>query len=329
MFMKRRDFFKLSSELLPAAPSGYWLHVHRRAMACRFEVTLPLGDEAGVPAACEALDEVDRLEQQLSVFREESEVSRLNRQAGSRAVETEASLFALLLWCRELSRETEGAFDVTAGPLTRCWGFLRRQGRVPSPAELERARALVGPEQLLLESDSQRVRFARPGVEINLGSVGKGYALDRARAILRGRVQAALLSAGSSSMCALGGRRWKVGIRHPRHPDRRLAVLSLRDCAMSTSGSEEQFFEHDGRRYGHLIDPRSGWPAGSVLSATVITDAAAAADALATACYIGGPELAERYCAQHPRTMVIMLESEATHPVIFGRHDGCEAEVNE
>ena len=301
-------------------------------MACRFEVTLPVWEQAGVIAARQALDEVDKLEQQLSIFRESSEVSFINRNAALGPVRVEASLFSLLLSCQELYRETEGAFDITSGPLSRCWGFVKRQGRIPEPLELEEAKSLVGSDKLLLVCESRTVRFARHGVEINLGSIGKGFALDRIAATVRDRVQTALLSAGSSSMRAIGsGERghggWSVGVRHPRHQDRRLAVLRMRDCAMSTSGSEEQFFEHDGKRYGHIVDPRSGRPASGVSGVTVIAPSAATADALSTAFYVGGPFLAERYCSNHPDTLVLMLESGAHHPVIFGSNKKCEMEI--
>lgn len=329
--LQRREFLKFS----PArrAPSeGFWLHVSRAAMACRFEVTLPAHERAGVAAARDALDEVDRLEQQLTVFRETSEVSFVNRRAASGPVRVEPRLFELLLLCRELQRATEGAFDITSGPLSRCWGFLARQGRLPEAEEVEAARSLVGGGKLTLERESRTVRFERRGVEINFGSIGKGYALDRVAGRLRRRVRSALLSAGYSSMRAVGGgdaghAGWVVGVRHPAHGDRRLAVLRLRDCAMSTSGSEEQFFEHEGRRYGHIIDPRTGYPSEGVAGVTVVAQSAALSDALATAFYVGGPRLAEGYCSNHPGVLVVMLESGARRPVLFGGSANCEAEV--
>ena len=329
--LKRRAFLTFSP-IRPAPPSGYWQHVSRPAMACRFEVTLPLEDQVGVSAARQALDEVDRLEDQLTIFRESSEVSLINLEAAAGPVSVERSLFSLLLLCRDLCRETGGAFDITSGPLSRCWGFLRRQGRIPEPGEIEEAKALVGEEKLLFDCDTRAIRFARPGVEINLGSVGKGYALDRIAAIMRGRVRAALLSAGSSSILAVGGvdGGWTVGVRRPADKERRLAVARLRDAALSTSGSEEQFFEYGGKRYGHIIDPRTGWPAGRVASVTVMapsTVGAAVTDALATAFYVGGPELAAGYCKSNPGILVLMLESGADRPILFGSNNQCKVEI--
>lgn len=324
--LSRRIFLNIA-EKKPEL-TGFWLHVNRTAMACRFEVTLPMGDQAGVTVATGALNLIDELEAQLSVFRESSEISFINREAASRAVPVEPSLFDLLSLCRKLYDETDGAFDITVGPLTRCWGFLRRAGRIPAANEIEQARSLVGSDKILLDSETRSIQFLREGMEVNLGSIGKGYALDRVASSMRDR--AALLNAGASSMYALGagdhGEGWSVGLRDPRNKIGRLARLRLRDCSLSTSGSEEQFFEHDGQRYGHIIDPRSGWPAQRVISVSVVARSAAISDALATAFYIGGREVAEKYCAANPEVMVIMLERDAERPLILGSNRGCRVE---
>ena len=323
----RRSFLNLVGQRTPPVDEC-WLHVNRAAMACRFEVTLPMAESGGVVAATEALDEVDQLESQLTVFRESSEVSFINRRAASEPVVVEQSLFDLLLLCQEIYRETEGAFDIASGPLTRCWGFLRRLGRVPEAYEIEQARLLAGSDKLVLDLEARTVHFTQPGVEINLGSIGKGYALDRLALQMKQKIQTALLNAGASSFCAIGNgcreEGWVVGLRHPRSKRRRMGVLRLNDCAMSTSGNEEQFFECDGKRYGHIVDPRSGWPANGVTSVTVIADSAALSDALATAFYVGGRDLAERYCGTHPEVLAIMLESNSKLPVVIGSNSRCD-----
>jgi len=327
--LSRRELLKFAARRKPA-PEDTWLHLSRTAMACRFEATLPMADRAGTSVARQALAEADRLEQQLTIFRETSEVSQINRTAAAHPVQVEAALFALLQQCMELSRATAGAFDITSGPLSDCWGFLRRQGRIPEPQEIAAARALVGVEQWVLDHSARTIRFARDGVRINFGSIGKGYGLDCITASLDHRVRACLLSAGSSSIRAIGsGDRsgWLVGVRHPRDKTRRLARLRMRDCAMATSGSEEQFFEHQGKRYGHIIDPRTGLPAERVSGVTVIAESAAMADALATAFFVGGPEMAESYCSTHPGVLVIMLESAAERAIVFGSNTQCKVEI--
>lgn len=323
----RRAFLSLrQSRVAPAEEC--WLHVNRKAMACRFEVTLHQSTECGVSIASQALDEVEEIEKQLSVFKEESAVSLLNRNAVSRPVRVEPSLFDLLSLCRELHDETEGAFDITSGPLTRCWGFLKREGRLPSNSEVENAKLLVGSDKLVLDAASSTVEFKRPGVEINLGSIGKGYALDVVSEHFKKANEPALLSAGASSFLATGSvRAWLVGVRHPRAKQKRLASVRLRECAMSTSGIEEQFFESGGRRFGHIIDSRTGWPAEKVTSVTVVSDSAARSDALATAFFVGGRELAERYCEKHRDVVAIMLEANAERPVAIGENRNYEIEL--
>lgn len=329
--LERREFLNFTHGQR-APTEGYWLHISRPAMACRFEVTLPGREREGVAAASEALDEIDRIEQQLTVYRDDSEISFVNRNAASGPVRVAPSLFALLRLCEELHRETEGAFDVTSGPLIRCWGFMKREGRVPAAREIEEARSCVGQEGIALDREARTVRFARPGVEINFGSIGKGYALDCVARHLRRRARSALLSAGYSSMRAIGGgdighRGWLVGVRDPRRKDRRVALLRLRDCAMSTSGSEEQFFEREGKRYGHIIDPRTGYPAEGVSGVSVVAPTAAESDALATAFYVGGRALAEAYCARHPGVLAVLLESGATQAALIGGNENCEVKL--
>jgi len=323
----RRAFLSLRQSRV-APVEECWLHVNRKAMACRFEVTLPMSTECGVSIASNALDEVEQIEKQLSVFKDESAVSLLNRNAASRAVRVDRSLFELLSLCKELHDETEGAFDITSGPLTRCWGFLKREGRLPSNSAIEDAKALVGSEKLLIDAASSTVQFKQPGVEINLGSIGKGYALDVVNRHFKREKEPALLSAGASSFLATGSTQaWLVGVRHPRAKQKRLASVRLRECALSTSGSEEQFFETGGRRFGHIIDSRTGWPAESASSVTVVADSAARSDALATAFFVGGRDLAERYCEKHHDVLAIMLEADAQRPIVIGNNKRCTVEL--
>lgn len=325
--LKRRAFLNLAGTH-PAPGNGYWQHISRTAMACRFEVTMPLGNTNGVRVASTALDKVEQLEAQLTIFRDDSEVSYINQHAAKQPVLVEPALFALLRFSQRLAAETGAAFDITSSPLSQCWGFLRREGRIPTPDEIAAAQALVGCDKLLFDEQERTIQFAQPGVKINLGSIGKGYALDRIAR--QSRLSNALLSAGSSSFLALGrgtGNGWTVGVRHPEYKERRLAIIHLRDAALSTSGSEEQFFEYEGQRYGHIIDPRSGQPADRVTTVSVIAPSAALTDALATAFYVGGKDLAEAYCATHPDVLVLLLGRGATQPILIGNSNHCEVEL--
>ncbi len=301
----------------PASLSDrYLIRLARRAMACTFEVFLNAGQYSqGTAVALAALDLVDQLEDQLTVYRESSEVSRLNLAAAFAAVEVEPRLFALLERAVQLHRDTGGAFDVTAGRLSKVWGFTRRAGNIPAADDLAIALECVGSEHLELDPGDHSVRFNRPGLEINLGSIGKGYALDRCAELLADAgIRDVLLHGGNSSVLAHGSHAaeseadgWLIGVRNPLRPDRRLGNLRLRDRALATSGSGTQFFVHEGRRYGHILDPRTGWPAEGVLTVSVLAATAADADALATAFYVLGPAAAEAYCQTHPEVAMVML----------------------
>jgi FAD:protein FMN transferase len=284
------------------------LSVSRRAMACEFSIEFP-ADRKGSSseAALAALDRVEEIESQLSVYRDTSEVARLNASAAHSPQPCTANLCALLELAAEIFEATGGAFDITTGPLSRVWGFFQREGRFPDPEELETARSMVGQQRVLVDTQQQSVFFAAEGTEIHFNSLGKGYALDEAALLLEDQGLADfLIQGGSSSVLARGiqpgGTRagWRVGIPHPHTGERLLGEICLRNQALGTSGSGTQFFEHDGQHYGHLIDPRTGWPTQGVLTATAIAATAAEADALATAFYILGPGGTSEYCAAHP-----------------------------
>jgi thiamine biosynthesis lipoprotein len=298
-----------------SAPEIYLLTLGRRAMACQFEVILNAGQYAhAADAGLAALDLVDRLEEQMTVFRDTSEISRVNRFAADRPVEVEPRLLQLLLRAARLHRETEGAFDITAGPLTKVWGFYRRAGAIPQEADLTEALDRVGSEAMEFDEAAGHVRFGKPGMELNLGAIGKGYALDRVAErmhdcgiedfFLHGG-QSSVLARGACGLTSAGG--WKVDLRHPLRPERSVVEIRLHDRALGTSGAGTQFFRHGGRRYGHILDPRTGWPAEGVFSATVVASAAADADALATALYVLGPQRAREWCQEHPDVGLLMF----------------------
>jgi thiamine biosynthesis lipoprotein len=313
-----------------ARDPDHWVRIHRVAMACRFEVMLSSDDAGDMAAARSALDEADDLESLLTVFRDTSAVGDLNRRGASEPVAVPAGLFGLLARSAELHARTEGAFDVTSTPLSRCWGVVKREGRLPTDREVESARDLVGMRHVRLDRPRLSVRFDRPGIELNFGAIGKGYALDRMGGLLRARgARRALLSAGHSSVLALGGkgRGWPVDLR-PRLASRRVGRLWIKNGAVGTSGAGEQFIEIDGRRYGHVIDPRTGRPADGVLGASVIAKDAATADALSTAFLIGGAELAQRYCAAFPEVLVVLVLNEPDERTeVFGRYNGATLEM--
>lgn len=300
---------------LPLPPASYVIELGRRAMACDFDVLLNAGEHARAEEhALQALDLVELLEAQLTVYRDTSEVSQLNQRAAEHPVVVESRLFQLLRLAQQLAEETGGAFDMTAGPLIRLWGFFRRAGRMPAEEEVAATLQRVGSRHLVLDDSRQTLTFARPGMEINLGAIGKGYALDRcSQALSAAGVSNYMMHGGQSSILARGNRSgelgWAVGLRHPSVPERRLGLLRLQDRALGTSGAANQFFYFQGKRYGHVIDPRNGWPADRLLAATVLAPSAAEADALATAFFVMGRPAVEAYCRSHPELGAILVEA--------------------
>jgi thiamine biosynthesis lipoprotein len=197
----------------------------------------------------------------------------------------------------EIADRTESAYDPTSMPLVRLWRRCRDELRTPTDDEIAAVLELVGTGLVVLNAADDSIRFERPGVELNLNGIGKGYALDREAELLLGEDNNEwLLHGGRSSVLArgdhngLGG--WPVGIGNPLFRETRLATLILKDQAMGTSGSGTQFFRVEGRRFGHILDPRTGWPVSDMLSVTVVAPDAALADALATAFFVLGVEKA-------------------------------------
>jgi thiamine biosynthesis lipoprotein len=284
-------------------------------MACEFEVQLAAArDDDSMHHVFAALDLAEVLEAQLSVYRADSEVTAINRTAHAETVAVEPSLFALLQQAERLYRETDGAFDITTGPLSNAWGFSRREGSIPSEEALVAARERVGMHHVSLDNEAGSIRFRRPGVSVHFNSIGKGYALDRmAEAMDLNSVDDYLVHGGKSSVLARGNqpgsdaRGWTVGLRHPLRPADRLAEFCLCNNSLSTSGSGTQFFIRRGRRYGHILDPRTGLPAEGLYSATVIAPTAAEADALSTAFYVMGPVEVEKYCAAHRQISALLV----------------------
>lgn len=312
------------------------LRMARQAMATTFEVLVPFGTPCAMEAAQETLDLIDRLEQQLTVYRESSEVSALNRRAAGESVVVEERLFHLLELADRLTRSTGGAYDITTGALSKAWGFFRRRGRVPSDAERHDVLERTGMHHVQLDAPARSIRFQTPGLEINLGSIGKGYALDRAAEHLRQQweISAALLHGGQSSVYAIGSapmdnRGWLVGIRHPWEQGRRFATARLCDRGLATSAATFQHLEYDGRKLGHILDPRTGWPAEGMASVTVIAPSAAEADALSTAFFILGVEGAREYCGTHPNVCALLLPADVNaEPVTLGTNAGLFALTN-
>lgn len=278
-------------------------------MATRFEFVLVGENPVQLRAAGEeAFSEIERIESQLSLYRSGSEIAFVNAGASFRPVRISPPTFALLEKARSFWELSGGSFDITVAPLVRAWGFMKGSGSRPTDSQIAEAREVVGMQHVELDPEASTVRFKRAGMMIDLGSIGKGYALDIAADILRDAgVENALLHGGTSTIYGFGSDLsgpWKVALDRPalpsspdeppaEMPSSPLAVIELNDQAMSVSAIWGKFFVLEGKAYGHVIDPRTGWPAENALLGCVVVDSAEDSDALSTAVLLGRePDLA-------------------------------------
>ncbi|QDV35446.1 FAD:protein FMN transferase [Tautonia plasticadhaerens] len=311
--VSRRDLFRFRSRReagaadVPESPpalervnGGDLVLARRPAMGSYFDVRVPSRTPGAAALAQASLDVIDAIELTLTIYRDDSEVSRLNASAHEGPVAVSPGLFDLIEQGVRLGEQTDGAYDVASGALSLAWGFIRGPKRVPSAEQLAEARGRSGRHRIRLDPERRTVAFDRPGVVLNFGAIGKGYALDRVARVVKDYwfPTSALVHGGQSSLFAVGsppdrfGGRWQIRVTNPFDPARPVGTVHLRDRGLATSGGAIQRFEAGGRIFSHLIDPRTGNPVGEggPASVTVLAPTAAEADALATAFSVLGPE---------------------------------------
>ena len=276
-----------------ATRGGAFRTFQGEAMATLWQVELPAGP--GAEAAAEACFALYReLDGELSEWREGSPLTAVNRAAGERPVAVPGDLYALLERALDLGRETEGAFDVSWAALWGLWDFRAATPEVPAVEAVAARRAHVDYRRVALDPRARTAFLPERGMVLGLGGIAKGYALDRAAALLEARGFHDFLLIGGGQVVARGekGRRpWRIGVRDPRGgPDEFFARVALDDASLSTSADNESYFEVDGVRYHHILDPRTGYPARGLRSATVLHRDATLADALSTAVLVLGRE---------------------------------------
>lgn len=251
-------------------------------------------EQRAVRAFEQVFDEFDRLDRLLSVWHPDSDVSRINTAAGRERVRVERETLDVLRVAQQMSEWTDGKFDVTFGALSGLWKFDHDQdNRIPPASDVRARLPLIDYQALELDAASQTVFLRQAGMRVHLGGVGKGYAVDRAAAILRAQgISDFLIQAGGDLYA--GGRRgnrpWRAGVQDPRGPAGQVvAAMNLRDETFSTSGDYARFFMKDGRRYHHILDPDDGAPARGCRSVTIVAKQAVLADGLSTGVFILGP----------------------------------------
>ena len=272
------------------------------AMGSTYTIALYGTDRVQMEAAVDAaFDEVQRLDDLLSNYQPGSQWSEVNRNAAAKPVKVSPELFDVISACAAYSRESEGAFDITVGPLMKVWGFYKGTGHLPHKPEVAAALAKVGYQHIVLDKAAQTVRFDRAGVEMDPGGIGKGYAVDRMVEVLKKHGYRSALVAGSgSSIYGLGAppdeaRGWQVNIKDPWDNRRVRAEVWLKDSSMSTSGSYEKFFRAEGKTYAHIMDPRTGYPAQGSVSVSVIAPRTIDSEVWAKPYFINGRQWAAKH----------------------------------
>lgn len=287
--------------------------VRRPAMATEFSLHLYARSHEDAEKMAEPVfQEIDRVEDLLSNYRESSELSRINRAAASEDVTTDPETYRLLETAFAWSAESQGAFDITVGKLMKTWGFFGAKGALPPEEKIAETRNQTGWEKVQLNSGRRTVRFLAAGIELDPGGIGKGYAVDRAVKILRARqISAALISAGSSTIYALGAPAgepgWKVLVPKPGNETRTVSTVILRDSSLSTASRSEKYFIDNGHLYGAIMDPRTLRPVEGVLQATAISASATDSDALSNALFVLGPEERTSLLEKRPQESALIL----------------------
>jgi len=267
-------------------------------------------------AVADAYSEIERIDRLMSTYKPESQLSQINREAGMRPVKADPEVIAVIQDALDVATMTGGAFDPTVGPLVRLWGIGGDKARVPGKDEIDAARRLVGFSHVILDKKAGTVFIENKGMAVDLGGIAKGYASDRAVEILKARgIKGGIVAvAGDLKLFGAGegGKPWKIGIQHPRKPDALLTELEVNDAATSTSGDYERYFIKDGRRYCHILDPKTGYPASGLMSVTVLARDSYLADSLATGLFVMGPEKANAFARSHPEIEVLMVAGDGS-----------------
>jgi thiamine biosynthesis lipoprotein len=287
------------------------------AMGTKFEFTL-YGEKEKTSrselyaVAQQAFQAIDLLEDQISSWQPRSQTTYINHHAFEEPVKVTPEVLGLIVRAKDVYEATDGAFDITVGPLIELWGFYKGEGRLPSDAELAEAVGKVGFDKVTIDRDRRTVSFAQEGLRLDFGGIAKGLALDEAAQVLADYgITTAIIHGGTSSVMAIGcpprEAGWTVRIRDPYNKDGHIHEVLLRDETLSTSGSYEKFFKVDGKEYCHIFDPRTGQPVRGMLSATAIAKNGTISDALSTAFFVMGLDETRAYCEAHPDVRAILI----------------------
>jgi len=286
-----------------------------KLMGSRFDITVVAEDEAQANAYIDlAVSEISRIEQKISSWDPNSETSRVINNAGIQPVQVDKELFDLIARAIKISELTNGAFDISYASMDRIWKYDGTMKQLPTEEEVQQSVKNVGYKNIVLDQEHQTVFLTKKGMRIGFGAIGKGYAADKAKQLLISHgVKAGIMNA-SGDLTTWGtqpdGSPWMVGITNPMNKDKVFSWFPLDNNAVVTSGNYEKFVEFNGKRYSHIIDPRTGWPVSGLTSATIFAPRAELADALATSVFVMGRETGIDFINQLPGVECVIVDDQ-------------------
>ncbi|WP_262911065.1 FAD:protein FMN transferase [Gillisia lutea] len=311
--MKR---FLISFFLIFLSGQIFSQEIHKRTiklMGSRFDITVVADDTLQAEKDIDlAIAEITRIEKLISSWDSNSQTSEINRNAGIKAVKVDKELFELIQCAMGIAKLTDGAFDISYASMDKIWKFDGSMTEMPSPSEISRSVDKVGYQNIILDNNNHSVYLKLPGMKIGFGAIGKGYAADKAKQLLiENNVAAGIINA-SGDMNTWGkqpdGSDWKVALTNPFNKDKAFALLPLNEAAVVTSGDYEKYVNFNGKRYAHIINPKTGYPATGIISVTVFAPKAELADALATSVFVMGIEVGLNRINQLPKVECIIID---------------------
>ena len=284
-----------------------------KLMGSRFDITVVAQDSASANEYIDlAIKEISRIEKLISSWDKNSQTSKVNRYAGIQPVKVDVELFNLIERAMAISKLTDGAFDISYATMDRIWRFDGSMTEMPSKAEINQSIKKVGYDNIILDSENRTVFLQAEGMKIGFGAIGKGYAADMAKKLLISNGAVAGIINASGDMNTWGkqpdGSEWKVAITNPLDKTKSYGMLPITDGAVVTSGNYEKYVSIGGKRYSHIIDPRTGYPSSGIISVTVFAPKAELADALATSVFVMGQEVGLDRINQLPQTECIIID---------------------
>ncbi len=282
-------------------------------MGCDFEITLVASSQAQAEGHIDmAIEEMLRIERLISSWDPNSQTSLINDNAGIKAVKVDSELLNLIQRSIAISKLSDGAFDVSYASMDRIWKFDGSMKQMPSPLTIKKSVEKVGFENIVLNKEESTVFLKEKGMKIGFGGIGKGYAADRAKALMQSKgVEAGIINASGDMNCwgkQPNGKAWEVAITNPMDKNKAFGLLAINDEAVVTSGDYEKFVEFNGKRYAHIINPKTGYPASGIISVTVFAPKAELADALATSIFVMGIEAGLDRINQLPNVEAIIID---------------------